>query len=266
MQILIPMAGKGSRFIRDGYTLPKPLIPISGNPMILNVIDDIPKGTKYIFLIQKKDLKKYRIDLVIKSKIKDAIIISVDGVTQGQASTCLLAKDYLEDDEELFIASADNGLLFDYKKFANLKNQNDCIIFTFTHDKKLISNPNSWGWCKINESNEILDISVKTPISDNPFKDHAITGNFYFKKCKEFIESAQKMIREDHRVNDEFYVDSVPLFMKEKKISIFDVDLYVGWGKPKDLYEYQEKEYYYKFAKDKLDSIWIKYFEDKNEN
>ncbi len=264
------MAGLGKRFSEAGYKLPKPLINVSGVPMIVKVIRDLPPARKWIFVIRREHLD-YGVDVIIKKEIPDAIFL-VDENPIGQASSCLVARDYLETDEELFIASCDNGFLYDSMKFENLKNREDVdfIAWTFTQRKTLERNPCSWGWYNVGEGGEIEDISVKVPISDNPFYDHAVVASFYFKRARDFVKSVEMMIEQDYKVNNEFYVDAVPKFLKQmgKKCVIFDVDLYVGWGKPDDLHDYERVEFVVKnnlvlgdLEEKNLLELWKKYFE-----
>ena len=270
------MAGLGTRFSEKGYVLPKPLISVSGVPMIIKVIRDLPPADKWIFIIRKEHLN-YRIDELIKNEIPHAVIISVEKTTKGQACTCLLAEKYLDQNEELLIASCDNGFLYDKEKFEELKKREDinCIVWTFTQRETLKRNPNAWGWCKLEEDKEtIKDMSIKVPISNNPYNDHAVVATFYFKKAKDFIDASKSMISKNYRINNEFYVDAIPKFLEKinKKSIIFDVGLYVGWGKPDDLHDYERMEFMIKnniFPKKmieeekKLLPLWKKYFENE---
>jgi NDP-sugar pyrophosphorylase family protein len=261
---IIPMAGLGSRFADAGYMLPKALVPVSGIPMIVNVIRHMPKADKWVFILRKEHIEQYGVDEVIKKEIKDAIIVSVDKTTEGQASTCMLAMPHIDPNESIFIAACDNSFLYDKEKYKILENDPsiDLIAWTFTKDKLLEISPKSWGWIKLNpDGMTIDDMSVKVPVSDTPFNDHAIVATFFFKKAQDFIDAYNLMVKENHRVNNEFYVDSMPIFMKKlgKKSVIFDVDLYVGWGKPSDLYLYEYNEFLYSQGK-LADENWKKYF------
>ncbi len=243
------MAGTGSRFTESGYTLPKPLIPVSGVPMIIKAIRDMPKSNKWIFLARKEHIDEYKIDALIKTEIPNAIIIPVEKTTEGQACTCMLAEPYLDPDEPLFIAACDNGYAYDKEKYERLCNDPDVdsVFWTFTERETLRRNPSAWGWCVL-ESDEITirDMSVKIPVSNNPYEDHAIVASFFFKRAKDFINAVNLMIKDNYRIKNEFYVDAVPIFMKKlgKRCVIFDVDYYFGWGAPKDLYDYQKLEYF----------------------
>ena len=149
---LVPMAGAGARFANAGYSLPKPLIPVDGTPMILRAIESMPKADRWIFICRSEHVSKYGLDKVLKGTIPNAEIITVDKLTEGQASTCLLARDLLEQDDckPLFIGACDNAPVWNRKKFLELvadkKKNSDAIAFTFTHDERLTENPKSWGW------------------------------------------------------------------------------------------------------------------------
>lgn len=254
MANIIPMAGIGSRFAEAGYLLPKSLVSVSGKPMILNVIKSMPASDKWIFLVRKEHIDNYNINNLIKSKIPNAIIIPIEKTTEGQASTCMLAMPYCDSNEELFIAACDNSFVYDKEKYQKLKNnpEIDAIVWTFTKDELLINHPKSWGWVKLEDDGKtIADMSVKVPVSDNSYNDHAVVATFYFKRAQDFQDAYNLMVKENYRINNEFYVDSMPIFLKKlgKKSVIFDVDLYIGWGKPADLYQYDEKEYVYRYLK-----------------
>lgn len=254
MANIIPMAGSGRRFQDDGYLLPKPLIPVSGKPMIIQAIQRMPKSDKWIFIVRKEHIDKYRIDELIKKEISGAIIVPVEKDTGGQACTCMLAEPYIDKKEEVLIAACDNAYLYDKEKYNELKKDKniDSIIFTFTQHITLKEKPNARGWCVLGKDGiTVRDVSVKKPISNNPFYDHAVVATFFFRTAKDFFDAVRMMIKEDYRINNEFYVDAVPIFMNKlgKKSVIFDIDYYLDWGYPESLYQYQEIEYLFKYAK-----------------
>ncbi len=247
MANVIPMSGSGSRFSTHGYRLPKPLIPVSGSPMIIQVIRTLPASNKWIFIVRKEHVTVYAIDKLIKAEVPNAIIV-IDKNPHGQATTAMLALPHLKPDEPLFIAACDNSFLYDKKKYEKIKKDKtvDAIVWTFTKHPSLSAKPESWGWVKTRKDGvTIEDMSVKIPLSKTPFNDHAVVATFYFRKASDFQAACELMIRENYRINGEFYIDALPVFYKKlhKKSVLFDVDLYVGWGKPEDLYLYQEWEY-----------------------
>lgn len=248
---LIPMAGVGRRFSEEGYTLPKPLIPVSGVPMVIKAIRDMPDADKWIFIVRHDHILNYRIDELIKNEIKDSIIVSVNKTTQGQACTCLLAEKYIHDDDALFISACDIGYLYDIKKYNHLINNKNIgsVFWTFTNRYILEQNATAWGWCiPGTDKITIKDVSVKVPISAEPINDHAIVSAFYFKRSKYFFDATKLMIKNNFRTNNEFYIDNLPIFLNKLNIRtvLFDVDLFLSWGTPANLYEYQYQEYFYK--------------------
>lgn len=257
------MSGKGTRFSDAGYLLPKPLIPVSGKPMIAKVIEALPEADSWIFIVQKMHINEYQIDSLIKQHVPDAIIV-VDENPVGQASTCMLAMPYVNEDDSLFIAACDNAFSYDKAGYAALvkDESNDAIVWTFTNDGLLEASPKSWGWVRLLEDCKTIEgMSVKIPISETPKNDHAVVATFFFRRAKDFIAAFNLMKEEDYRINGEFYVDSMPIFLNKlgKKSVIFDVDLYVSWGKPADLYLYQYNEFL--LSQGKLaDERWKKYF------
>jgi dTDP-glucose pyrophosphorylase len=272
---LIPMGGIGSRFSIEGYLLPKALIPVSGVPMIIKAIRDMPTADKWIFIVKQEHIDKYKIDEIIKSEIPESNIIGIEKTTEGQACTCLLAEKYFKPDDSLFIAACDVGYLYDEERYNKLINNSDIdgIFWTFTQRQNLKQNPTAWGWCYVDSDKiTVKDISVKVPITDDPYRDHAIVSAFFFKRSKDFVDATKLMIKNNCRINNEFYIDSLPRFMKRlgKRTVIFDVELFLCWGDPKSLYEYQYWEYFCKYhikpknmvpENEKIFPLWKQYFE-----
>ncbi len=258
------MAGLGSRFAEVGYLLPKALVPVSGQPMITQVIKRLPEATKTVFIVRSEHIQKFGIDEVIKEASPNARIIELSETTEGQATTCLLGLDGVADEEEVFISACDNTFLFDEAKFAALRAQPDvdCIVWTFTKDELLTAKPTAWGWVKLAPDNRtIADMSVKVPVSSDPFNDHAVVATFWFRKAGDFRAAYAKMVEENYRINNELYVDSMPIFMQKlgKKSVIFPVDLYISWGKPADLHLYDLREHEYKIGRPH-NQAWANFF------
>jgi dTDP-glucose pyrophosphorylase len=260
------MAGLGSRFSDAGYLLPKALIPVSGKPMIARAIEGMPPSDKWIFIVRQEHIDQYQIDVLISSLIPKAIVIPVSETTEGQASTCMLAMPHLDPAEELFIAACDNSFVYDQGHYARLKAdpEIDAIVWTFTKNELLAATPKAWGWIRLAaDGRTIADMSVKVPVSNDPFNDHAVVATFWFRRAGDFAAAYDLMVKENYRINNEFYVDSLPVFFGKlgKTSVIFDVDLYVGWGKPADLYQYEKLEYENRIGH--LDNpLWQKYFSE----
>jgi len=243
MANIIPMAGAGSRFAQKGYSLPKPLIPVAGLPMIVRVIRNMPKSDKWIFIVRQEHIDQYQMDNIIRQEVKNAIILPVPKITEGQAITCLLAKDHLSQEEPIFIAACDNTYRYNTSKFESLKNDAsvDCVVFTITKMEHMRRMAQSLGWAKLDDDQEtIIGMSVKKPVSNDPYFDHAVAASFYFKKAGDYIQSTNLMVKENYRINNEFYIDALPIFMDKlkKRSVIFDVREFFSWGTPEELDQY----------------------------
>ena len=107
MNVLIPMAGAGSRFAEQGYTFPKPLIEVGNKPMIQVVADNLNIEANYIFIVQKEHYEKYNLETVLNLVKPNCTIVQVEGVTEGAACTTLLAREYIDNEEPLVIANSD---------------------------------------------------------------------------------------------------------------------------------------------------------------
>jgi len=228
MNVLIPMAGNGSRFAQAGYTFPKPLIEVHGKPMIQVVVENLAVEANYIFVVQKLHREKYNLDSMLSLICPGCKIVEVDSVTEGAACTVLLAKEFIDGDEPLVIANSDqfiewNSLEFFYKM--NEQNLDAGIVsFKATHPK--------WSYARVDDNGFVTEVAEKNPISDI-----ATVGVYYWKKGRDFVKYAESMISKDIRVNNEFYV--CPVFnealLDDLKIKTFYVPKMWGIGTPEDL-------------------------------
>ncbi|MFA6531001.1 MAG: glycosyltransferase family 2 protein [Candidatus Micrarchaeia archaeon] len=250
MANLIPMAGEGKRFSDAGYSVPKPLITVSGKPMIIKAIESMPDSDKWIFICRKEHIANYGLDKILRGKIPNCEIITVDKTTDGQLASCLLARKLLDENEELFIGACDNSMVWERKKFEALRADSgiDAAVWAFTKQMNLTIKPTAWGWVDADSSGKVKGISVKVPISSEPYNDQAVIGSFWFRRAKDFLSAADEMKEKDIRVNNEFYVDSIPnvLISHGKNVASFLVDKYIGFGTPNDLKTYEYWEGYFK--------------------
>ena len=235
MNVLIPMAGAGSRFAQAGYTFPKPLIEVHGKPMIQVVVENLNIDAHYIFIVQKEHYEKYNLKQVLSLIAPGCDIMQVDGLTEGAACTTLLAKQLIDNDEPLLMANSDQYVEW---------NSNECLyaftadgidggILTFkaTHPK--------WSYAKVNDDGFVSEVAEKNPISDN-----ATVGIYYWKKGSDYVKYAEQMIEKNIRTNNEFYV--CPVFNEaigdNKKIRIKEIEGMWGIGTPEDLNYFLENK------------------------
>ncbi len=240
---LIPMAGQGMRFKEAGIVIPKPLIKVNGLPMVVRAAQCLPEADKWIFICRENHLRTTNIKKTLKFFFKNATIIGLKDLTAGQLSTCLIAKDYLKQNDKLTIGSCDNGMLYDTERYEYINNLFDILVWTFNQNLAVVNNPEMYSWAELNQSGLISRISCKKVISNNPINDLALTGAFFFKRAEIFLEFGEKVIEKQERINNEFYVDSVidQTISEGYKVFPFKVDKYNCWGTPEDLELYEKQ-------------------------
>ncbi len=255
--VLIPMAGAGQRFADAGYRVHKPAIPTidrfegTEKPMVICATKDLPgvapDGSNVIY-VDRTFHREDGVENAIRAYYEKARFITIDRLTEGQACTCMLAKEYLDPEEELLIAGCDNGMDIDRAAFEETKQTCDCIVFTYRHNEAVLQNPNAYGWMLADGEGNITGTSIKKAISDTPMEDPAVVATFWFKRAKIFLDATEKMIRENDRINGEFYVDQTVKHVLDLgyRAKIFDIDRYVGWGTPADYEGYQNTYAYFK--------------------
>ena len=231
LNVLIPMAGAGSRFEKAGYSFPKPLIEVNGKPMIQVVVDNLNIKANYIFIVQKSHKEKYNLDSVLNLIAPNCKIVEVEGLTEGAACTTLLAKEYINNNKPLIMANSDQFVEWSSSKFMYKMQEQDLdggiLSFKSTHPK--------WSYAKTDENNYVTEVAEKKPISDC-----ATVGVYYWKKGSDYVKYAEQMIDKNIRTNNEFYV--CPVFNEAvqdcKRISTFNIDKMWGLGTPEDLRHY----------------------------
>lgn len=221
MKLIMPMAGEGSRFLKAGYSEPKPFIDVHGQPMFQHVIDNIGlQFDEMIFIVQQKHNIKDRILAIYP----DAVVIQVNGTTEGAACTILLAQEYYNDGSSIFIANCDQHVKWkpDVQQMLN----GDGSIALFHCPER----DNKWSYANVNDG-VVSEVVEKKAISD-----WATVGFYSWSDGREFIRAANEMIKANDRVNGEFYL--APVFnysiATNKKIIGYTVEEMHGIGTPED--------------------------------
>ena len=230
LNVLIPMAGLGSRFASQGYTFPKPLVEVKGKPMIQVVVENLNIDANFIFIVQKEHLDKYNLKYLLSLIAPNCEIITVNGTTEGAACTSLLAKKLINNKNPLLMANSDQFIEWDSNEtlyaFSNDKIDGGILTFPSKHPK--------WSFAKLNQNGFVSEVAEKKPISE-----HATVGIYYWKQGSDYVKYAEQMIKKNIRVNNEFYV--CPVFNEaikdKKKIRIKEIksDQMWGIGTPEDL-------------------------------
>ncbi len=234
--IVVPMAGAGKRFTDEGYQTPKPMIPVSGAPMVEQVLKTLGKAEQYFFvchqsIAEDKDFKK-----LVKKNDKSQVI-PVNQLTQGQACSAELGIKLIQNESAVLVTTCDSAITYDPTLLEDiLKEEPELIVFTFKNYPGANKNPQMYGWVH-SEAGTITNTSIKKPISEHPSKDEGIVGTFYFKnkvtfqKCLEYIKTNNIL------VNDEYYIDSMieAALKLNFRAKSFVVDQFLCFGTPNDL-------------------------------
>jgi len=228
LNILIPMAGAGSRFESAGYTFPKPLIEVNGKPMIQLVTENLGFEANYIYVVRKEHYEKYNLKHLLNLITPNCKIVQVDELTEGAACTTLLAKEYMDNDDSLIIANSDQFLEWNptdfYYKMVETKSDGGIVTFKATHPK--------WSFVKLDENENVTEVAEKKPISDI-----ATVGVYFYKKGSEYVKYAEQMIKKNIRIKGEFYVAPIynEYILDKKRIRTFNIKKMWGLGTPEDL-------------------------------
>ncbi|MDR0842526.1 MAG: glycosyltransferase family 2 protein [Acidobacteriota bacterium] len=234
LNIVIPMAGRGSRFAEVGYTLPKPLIPVHGAPMIRLVLENLRPATphRFIFLCLREHVKAWRIDEKLRRWAPGCEIVFVDKVTEGAACTVLLAKELIDDANPLMIANSDQwaDVAIDSYLEAMERDDLDGLIMTMQADDP------KWSFVRLDSRGFVTEVVEKQVISHD-----ATVGIYNFRCGADFVRAAEAMIAENRRVNGEFYVAPVynELIREGARVKPYSIGgvnsgMY-GMGIPRDL-------------------------------
>jgi NDP-sugar pyrophosphorylase family protein len=232
--VLLPMAGAGQRFRDAGYEIPKPLLPVSGRPMALQAMADLPAAPHRRFVLRRDlpDLPAITATLAAADPQSDTALL--DGLTDGQARTCLLALDGIDLDAPLTIGACDNGLLYDPARFTALMDSNaDIIVWGVRGHPAARRRPTAYGWIDADAEGRVSNVSVKQALAD-PAHDPIVTGAFTFRRGRDFVAAAERMIAREARVNGEFYIDTCinDALALGLDCRLLEVDHYLGWGTP----------------------------------
>lgn len=236
INIVIPMAGAGSRFAKAGYKKPKPFIDVLGKPMICHVLDnlDIPYA-KFILLARKEHYDNEPETIQWIKNNYNVEFVLIDNLTEGAACTVLHAHRLINNDVPLLIANSDQIVdinITDYINDSNARNLDGSVLCFQDDDTK-------WSYAKIDDNGYIVEIKEKVVISE-----HATVGIYYFARGRIFVENAIDMFVRNERVNNEFYVAPVYNYAISQgdKFGIYGIDMSQmhGTGTPEDLDKYIE--------------------------
>ncbi len=236
IQIVIPMAGRGSRFAEAGYTDPKPLIPVGNNKrMIEVVINNIkPKDEVYYYFITQRDhTKEYGVRKLLRQAAEPSgcFVHAIDGITEGAACTVMEVAQYINNEDPVIIANSDQWMDFDINEFITKAEAYDGYILTME-----AANP-KWSFVGRDANGKIDRVAEKQPISNE-----ATCGVYWFKKGSDLVKAAQDMFKANDRFNNEFYLAPVYNYLMKNGgiVETMKIDDMHGMGTPEDLEKFKK--------------------------
>lgn len=235
MNILIPMAGLGSRFPSHTYPMPKPLIEVNGEPMISKAIKSLNLDGNYFFVIAKNQFTSL-VEETITAIKPNSKFIEIDYITEGPANSALLFRDQINSDEELVIANCDQIMEWNSENFLHNVRLYDGAVVTYHTD----TDKNSYA--RLDKNGLVVEIREKEVISNV-----SLNGIHYWKKGSHFVNSADKMMElQDRAPNGEFYIGPTYNHMIRQglKVGIYHIpnEQHHPVGIPDDLKKYLEHE------------------------
>lgn len=237
---IMPMAGRGERFKRFGYKLPKPLIEIKNKPMFLKSALTFPRSLNWIFIF-KNNLKKNKIFLKNINLFKRKKLIALHKHTLGQASTVLKALKFINNKQSIIIHSCDLKFNINRKILLKKINDNDVIVITSKSKKFNLTHSRQFSWVRKNKKKNDIDISIKKNFSKNKNSSRILVGSFIFKN-KNILNNCLKYIyKKKLKTNGEYYIDQAALESKNLgyKLDEMTVNKYVSWGSHKELLKFK---------------------------
>jgi NDP-sugar pyrophosphorylase family protein len=218
MRIVVPMGGEGKRFVERGYTFPKPLVEVAGQPLIEIVAHNLAPAEphQFIFICRQEHVAKFALSEVLHMIAPDCQVIPMRNPTAGALCSVLLASEYLSDGNELLVANADQFVDVPIDRFIAEARAGDwdgyIMTFPSTHPK--------WSYVRV-EDDQVVAVAEKRPISR-----HATVGLYYFRDSRDFLAGAERMLAKNAQVGGEFYVCPVynELILMGKRVGIFPIE------------------------------------------
>ncbi|MDA0791647.1 MAG: NTP transferase domain-containing protein [Proteobacteria bacterium] len=241
--VIVPMAGLGQRFVDEGYAEAKPAIPVSGEPMILQAVADLPAADHQVFVVRRDMPGVESVARILASRYPGALVERIDELTEGQACTALLGLDALMSggsrvEGPVTVGACDNGALYDREALAALMSDEDVdvIVWGVRGHGAAARKPESYGWIDVVNGDVVRSVSVKQPLSE-PESDPVIIGTFTFRRGEDLRRCVNRLMQRNGRVNGEFYLDSSinDAIALGLRCRLFEVEHYLCWGTPDEL-------------------------------
>jgi dTDP-glucose pyrophosphorylase len=252
MKIIIPMSGMSSRFTAVGYKQPKYLIDVDGKPIIEHIVNLYPKDSDFIFIINEKHSKETEIIKILDKLVDSKKIVITPNHKNGPVFSVSKFDDLIEDDEQVIVNYCDFSMYWNYHDFENFVNDTGCdgsvICYTGFHPHMLGSD--NYAFCRVDDTNKILEVREKQPFTDDKMSEFASTGTYYFKRGEYIKKYFKELMDNKVSINGEYYASLVyNLLVRDNLVNlVYEVPHMLQWGTPFDLNVYNSWSNYYRKA------------------
>lgn len=196
LNIVFPMAGHGERFARQGFRDPKPMIKVLDKPIIQHVLETFPEEARYIFIVRREHLD-LGLGTLLKKLKPNSVVVPIDHFTEGPVCTALLAREEINNDHEVMIADCDSLLVWPDRWVLDWFKQSGA---TGGVTIRVTNNP-ACSYAALDARGWVLETREK-----DPFTQFSTTGPYWWRHGRDFVSESEQMIRENRRINGEFYV------------------------------------------------------------
>ncbi len=233
------MAGEGSRFLKEGWTTPKPLIMLHGKPLFQHAVDSVSSEgmpMKYSFIVRQEHIDRYGIDSGIRSYLPEANIFSVLKTTRGAVETCLMAESAIAPDDAVVVMDCD--LAFRSDDYLRMVREALSTPASEANGGLLVSfdaNDPRYSYAKIDADNRVLCTAEKEVISH-----HALCGAYFFSTGRDFLRVAHRLMGEPVFTKPEYYVSLLFNYLIQDggTVRLAKTDEFRSYGTPEELKRY----------------------------
>lgn len=235
--MVMPMAGLGQRFKDAGYEETKPLISVSGLPMVIQAAKSLPAAKENVFVLRSDMYGFLEVEKEIAASLENSVFVELDSLNDGQARTVSNGLNAVEGNGVLVVGACDNGLIFDESEHDKRINSGDfdVLVWVARGHANAVRKPEMFGWVK-EQDGQVTGVSVKQPLGD-PATDPIVIGTMTFRNKDLAKDCLESLFARDGKVNGEYYLDSLVDDALELGLNVgmFEVTSYVSWGTPNDL-------------------------------
>jgi NDP-sugar pyrophosphorylase family protein len=234
--VIIPMSGKGTRFITAGYSELKPFILVNGKPIIEHVIDQYPDNFDFLAILSSEDLN-LNTHIEQLRKIKSGIQIAIiDPHKLGPGHAISQAADSIKSNVPIIVNYCDFAGKWEPQLFIQKLEKFDCNILTYSGFHPHMARSTKFAYAKMNDD-VVAEVREKQPFTEDPMSEEASAGIYGFKDKDTLIRALNQQIEGKLETNGEFYISLTcqAIIENSGSATITRMEKFFQWGTPEDL-------------------------------